>query len=189
MTRPCPQDCTCRKHNRPVCPEGCICGKHKGQIFEANYSVRHARLHKERGRATDYECVDCDGPAEEWAQIHTEDGLDPWADYVPLCHQCHTEYDHESRVSKVSASKMGRKRGPLPDQWRNKISATQKGRSKSEETKQKIRAATQGKTRTAEQKENIRIGQSKRKDKGLAPVRWPGGKFVKRESPPEAGGN
>lgn len=31
--------------------------------------------------------------AREWAQVHTESGEDPWADFIPLCRRCHFRYD------------------------------------------------------------------------------------------------
>lgn len=60
----------------------------------------HRRVRETRGHASGHDCVRCGRQAREWAQIHTEDGLDIWADYVPMCHSCHRRYDitAETRV-------------------------------------------------------------------------------------------
>jgi len=62
-----------------------------------SYTARHQRLHWHRGKASAHSCYRCSNRAEEWAQIHTEDGEDPWSDYVPLCKACHANYDKVAR--------------------------------------------------------------------------------------------
>lgn len=62
------------------------------------YSGRHARVYRERGKASQYACVECAEAAAEWAQIHGTDGLDP-SDYKVLCVLCHRAYDTASRLS------------------------------------------------------------------------------------------
>jgi hypothetical protein len=58
------------------------------------YRTRHSRVTKARGRATQYLCSGCCGSqAREWATVHGRDGLDVFADYVPLCFSCHRWYD------------------------------------------------------------------------------------------------
>lgn len=71
-----------------------------------DYGHRHKRVAKARGPARDHDCVRCleNGVAKKastWATVHGCDGSDPWADYVPLCQQCHFAYDnvHEIRKS------------------------------------------------------------------------------------------
>jgi hypothetical protein len=63
-----------------------------------SYDYRHDLVMNARGKARDQKCVRCaengtDRQAKEWAQVHTETGDDPWADYVPLCKPCHVAYD------------------------------------------------------------------------------------------------
>ena len=71
------------------------------------YFRRHERMWEIRGKASTHLCWRCleDGTsktAEQWATIHGEDGLDPWADYVPLCVPCHAHYDRDSRSASAS---------------------------------------------------------------------------------------
>lgn len=64
------------------------------------YHAVHLRIRTARGRAAEYECVRCPRQAQEWARVHTESGLDLWADYVPLCRWCHRKYDHQPETLK-----------------------------------------------------------------------------------------
>ena len=64
---------------------------------EAGYAALHYRVRNARGKATGHQCVRCPRPARDWAQVHTEDGTDIWADYVPMCRSCHMAYDRDSR--------------------------------------------------------------------------------------------
>jgi hypothetical protein len=66
----------------------------------------HRRVRTRRGKASGHPCVKhaeigVTKPARDWAQIHGTDGLDLWADYVPLCKSCHVRYDFtpETRVA------------------------------------------------------------------------------------------
>lgn len=78
---------------------------------EPSYSLAHARLRKERGRAAIYECELCGGPAREWAlsagaqellfgvsgtgrKNITAYSMNPY-DYFPACSPCHRAYDSE----------------------------------------------------------------------------------------------
>lgn len=63
------------------------------QAAKQAYDARHYRVKRVRGPASAHQCVRCPAQARDWAQIHTEDGEDPWADYVPLCKSCHLVYD------------------------------------------------------------------------------------------------
>src|SRR5215469_1092240 len=58
------------------------------------YTAIHQRLRAKRGPASSHQCASCDDQAANWAQIHTEDGTDIWADYVALCVPCHLRYDN-----------------------------------------------------------------------------------------------
>lgn len=62
----------------------------------------HRRVRKARGPASDYPCVECGGPAKEWAYDH----LDPderhhphgpfslkIEHYQPMCVRCHRHFD------------------------------------------------------------------------------------------------
>ena len=65
--------------------------------------ARHMRLFRARGPARLQFCVrhlesGVSTPARDWARIHTEDGMDIWADYVPLCRSCHIRYDSDARA-------------------------------------------------------------------------------------------
>jgi hypothetical protein len=69
------------------------------------YGAKHKRLRKARGKASAHQCVKCDNAALDWAQVHTEDGTDPWADYVPMCRSCHLGYDYDARWSEEPLAK------------------------------------------------------------------------------------
>lgn len=78
------------------------------------YYMKHERLWKARGKARDQMCwrhaeLGIEVPATTWATIHGEDGMDPWADYVPLCNPCHYHYDREARKGqgKLTRGKWG----------------------------------------------------------------------------------
>jgi hypothetical protein len=51
----------------------------------------HARIGKERGKATEHICA-CGNQAKEWALIRGEDDQDVMS-YTPLCYSCHKRYD------------------------------------------------------------------------------------------------
>lgn len=76
-----------------------------GRPESTTWAAKHKRLRKIRGRAAGEVCVKCDQSARDWAQVHTEDGTDPWADYVPLCRQCHLHYDRDARLNEESLAK------------------------------------------------------------------------------------
>jgi hypothetical protein len=62
----------------------------------------HRLLREVRGPASAHLCVRHQErrrrvQAADWARIHTEDGADIWADYVPLCRSCHMRYDRDAR--------------------------------------------------------------------------------------------
>ena len=82
---------------------------------EAGYTLVHARLKRERGRAALLDCVDCGGPSHEWSYDGTDPdqleglcgsrgcaALHPFSTdlsrYVPRCRPCHRKKDLGTRV-------------------------------------------------------------------------------------------
>ncbi len=70
---------------------------------QGGYSSTHRRIQRARGKASDYSCVDCDSPADEWSydgedqnELTDERGIkfsrDP-ARYDPRCVPCHRAFD------------------------------------------------------------------------------------------------
>jgi hypothetical protein len=122
----------------------------------------HRKVSRLRGTARGHLCVRCDRQAHVWAQVHTESGLDPWADYIALCRSCHCIYDRVNVGAvrdagtrrKISEGKRGRK---LTQEHRDKIGAAHRGVPKSREHKDKIAVARTGQRHTDETKERIRI--------------------------------
>jgi hypothetical protein len=102
------------------CQPGCQCRRHKGwRELNPSYEARHKRMRKIRGPALAQVCVACieqkvRRSAQQWAQVHGTDGLDPWADYVPLCIAHHLRYDYTSeRRQKVTVAADQRQRDTL----------------------------------------------------------------------------
>jgi len=77
---------------------------------DTTYNLAHVRVKKLRGKASEYSCVDCGGPAEDWSyqggspreQLEQQRGCllafssDPF-DYDPRCKLCHKTYDNRDR--------------------------------------------------------------------------------------------
>lgn len=74
-------------------------GKHR-------YDTTHKKIAKVRGKATNYSCIDCDNPAEQWSYNHDSlfeitdvfGGYEiPYSprviDYDPRCCVCHRRFD------------------------------------------------------------------------------------------------
>ncbi len=69
----------------------------------AGYRAVHGRLLRLRGRASQFECVDCGGRGEDWSYDHTDPnpGFDhrgcPYSTdlsrYQPRCKSCHANFD------------------------------------------------------------------------------------------------
>ena len=51
------------------------------------YLREHGRIRQERGKASEYQCVDCDKQALDWSTVHDS------AEMVPRCRSCHKKYD------------------------------------------------------------------------------------------------
>lgn len=69
----------------------------------ATYAAVHQRLRRERGRARDHRCGDCDRPAAQWSYSrtggpgHRESETGPYSvdldDYTARCVPCHKKFD------------------------------------------------------------------------------------------------
>jgi hypothetical protein len=78
-------------------------GGHRPRGERPGYEASHRRVLADRGRATEFECVDCGGPAAEWSyrggsidELVNPAGLaySPNSDdYDPRCIRCHRHYD------------------------------------------------------------------------------------------------
>lgn len=138
------------------CEIGCQCGKHRDRIYapdrEVTYRTLHQRVAKERGKAAEYSCRDCNNPAAQWATVHGTDGTDPYEHYVPLCLSCHNVYD--GVADKVRAALQGR---PLSEERRAAMSAAQKGRPpRNQEWRDNLSHAHTGKRLPESQREKLR---------------------------------
>lgn len=89
-------------HEREV-PTG---GSHYAWTEEPSYGAAHGRIKRQRGPASDYGCVDCDGSAADWSynggapDEMVENDLPYSLDagfYVPRCKSCHRFHDNEVR--------------------------------------------------------------------------------------------
>ena len=83
------------------------------EIWEplVTHSLEYIRFHElirqNFGKATEYECIQCDGPASEWAWQHGENPR-LLVSYEPMCYVCHRLYDPTPEKSaKLSASLIG----------------------------------------------------------------------------------
>lgn len=82
---------------------------------QPSYSAIHHRLSFDRGKASEYECVDCDEQAGHWSYDYSDphqlsDGglaysVDPER-YEPRCAPCHTRFDldHSARNARAEGS-------------------------------------------------------------------------------------
>src|SRR5690625_1200652 len=68
------------------------------------YPQAHMALTKSRGLASTHDCIECGGPAYDWAYLHTceeplvsdlgsEYSENP-DDYAPMCRGCHQKFDN-----------------------------------------------------------------------------------------------
>lgn len=93
------------------------CSRHYQQILEGkqptkilpyrdesvSYEALHTRIKRARGRAAQYNCVECDGPADDWAYTYgcpreTQSPRGPYTTdisrYQPMCRSCHRSFDN-----------------------------------------------------------------------------------------------
>lgn len=54
--------------------------------------AQHKRVYAAKGKASQYNCVDCGKPAYDWSWIHNTDPNDV-SNYEPRCRSCHLKYD------------------------------------------------------------------------------------------------
>lgn len=57
------------------------------------YRTVHARLVAARGKASSYACVECGGPASDWAFDEPTGYSTDLARYRPMCRSCHFRGD------------------------------------------------------------------------------------------------
>lgn len=146
------------------------------------YSALHWRVRQVRGRASDYPCVRCSEygvgrRARHWATIHGTDGTDPFADYVPMCQQCHFAYDGVNEGNRgvpkspehraaISAGKKGKPTHRKSPDEISRIKAKLKGRP-SPTRGMKMGEATKEKHRT-----RMLAGQSAAMQEAAHAARW-----------------
>lgn len=106
--------------------------------IEQSYAARHNHVRKVRGKAAEYSCVDCGGPARHWSSVHDTSGLDIWNDYQPRCVRCHHIYD--GVPEKQSDAMRGRKLAP---ETVEKLRESATGRTHSEESRALISSVKQ----------------------------------------------
>jgi hypothetical protein len=83
-----------------------------------SYDVWHNRVKKARGPASDYRCIDCGGPAEDWSTADRSSN-DVWVRFHPRCRKCHRRYDgaigERSPRAKLTAEKVRKLRARRAD--------------------------------------------------------------------------
>jgi hypothetical protein len=83
-----------------------------------SYDVWHNRVKKVRGPASDYCCIDCGGPAEDWSTADPSSN-DAWVRFQPRCRKCHRRYDgaigEGSPRAKLTAEKVRKLRARRAD--------------------------------------------------------------------------
>jgi hypothetical protein len=62
------------------------------QAATPSYDVWHHRVNKARGPASDYACVDCGEPAQDWSTVNPSSD-DVRVRFQPRCRKCHRRYD------------------------------------------------------------------------------------------------
>lgn len=108
----------------------------QGQPQSMTWAAKHKRLRKARGPAAAHSCVKCAEcetvkTAYDWAQIHGQDGSDPWADFIPLCRACHLCYDRAARQSPEALARWRASAGPaIAAAWTPERRAAQSERAR-----------------------------------------------------------
>lgn len=151
-------------------------------IIQSEEPVLYRRMHRlvnrQRGPARVHDCSRClVRKAHVWAQVHTETGLDPWADYLPLCKSCHCIYDQvnigavrspEVRA-RISATKLAHPYVMTASE-RAQVGARFRGVPKTPEQRARISAAKTGVRHSAETRQRMsevaRITQAHRRRDG-----------------------
>ena len=102
----CKPNCDCHRH-RQICMPDCKCKKHRkaeehpNWIDNPGYQAIHRRLREYRGSAAKQICVDCNGQAKHWTQIHNTPGKDVYNDFEPRCASCHVKYDNNTQWGRI----------------------------------------------------------------------------------------
>lgn len=115
-SKACPPDCVCGRHkynnHGKKCLPDCNCARHystpigekhyrwasppteyaRRWVYTDFYTTVHARISRYRGKASEYECVDCSKQAIDWSWIHDTDHVNIY-NYEPRCRKCHGRYD------------------------------------------------------------------------------------------------
>lgn len=80
-----------------------------------SYNGMHRKLKEKRGRAAEYDCVDCGGQAKDWSlkaglkflkqcNVGVDKGRvfssDIWS-YEPRCRRCHARHDSKEKLAKA----------------------------------------------------------------------------------------
>jgi hypothetical protein len=79
--------------NRVFHPAG-----HGGRGGHLTYRAVHTRLTTQRGKASEYTCVDCPEQAREWS-FQGSTGFSPDLDlYEPRCRPCHVAHDRKAKA-------------------------------------------------------------------------------------------
>lgn len=61
---------------------------------DIKYGRKHKRIVEQKGKASNYKCIDCNEQARDWSNIDHKYSLNP-DDYQPRCVRCHKKYDIE----------------------------------------------------------------------------------------------
>jgi hypothetical protein len=93
-------------------------------VSHPDYVRIHHQLNRKRGPARNHQCVRCPAQAQHWACVHTEDGYDIWADYVPMCQACHIAYDGNAKRMQEATRGV-----PKSPEHREKIAAAHRGKA------------------------------------------------------------
>lgn len=75
------------------CDPECLCSSCNTKLSDPRaYRTRHAKVARNRGKASSYECVDCGRPAQEWSTVHGATDVTDVNQYEPRCIRCHRVY-------------------------------------------------------------------------------------------------
>jgi hypothetical protein len=82
------------RRDRRSCSRACgyALARAARQAANPSYDVWHKRVTKARGPASQYACVDCGEPAEDWSTVNPS-SHDVRARFQPRCRTCHRRYD------------------------------------------------------------------------------------------------
>ena len=122
------------------------------RLYTPEYFTLHKQVKRTRGSASEHQCIDCGGPARDWARLHDKDGSDIW-DYVPMCHKCHSVYDlagrpksaeHREKLSQYQQNRTPEHQKNLSASLMGRVSGMA-GKTQSAETRQRMSEAHRGK--------------------------------------------